>query len=291
MDLTALKAFDLVATHGGYGKASRASGCAKATLSRRIMELEHRKGVRLIERGARTLRLTEEGAALHARTHGLLSDLADAVESIHSGGRQPRGTVRVSAPVLFSHTLLAPLAAEFTRRYPGITLEIRAEDRRVDLVEDGFDVAIRVNPPADSLLVGRCFARDRMLLTAPAGLRLPRRAATPPEIPAVVLANASGGTPWTFQHGKTTRTVTPAPRLVLSSLLMVRDAVRAGAGAALLPQSMTRPGPATEGLKIWGIVPDRPVELWALHSSRRLTSSRVTAFIDFLCEQFPDRWL
>ncbi len=292
MDLSALADFDLVATHGGFGKASRSSGRAKATLSRHIMELELSLGIRLIERGARTLRLTEEGAALYERTHGLLADLAEAGAAASSGLTTPRGTLRISAPVLFAHTLMGALAAEYTKAYPDVRLDIRAEDRKIDLVEDGYDIAIRVNPHPDSTLVGRCFARDRMLLVAPDGLRRPRRTAGGiPDIPAVVLSSAFDQGPWTFQEGKTTRTVNPVPRLILSSLLILRDAVRAGAGAALIPQSMVRPGPASEGLAIWGAVPDRQVELWALHRSRRLVNAKVSTFIDFLCARFPDRWL
>lgn len=294
MDLSSLSDFDLVATHGGFGKASRSSGRAKATLSRRIMDLEQSLGVRLIERGARALRLTEEGAVLYERTHTLLADLAEAGASVSGGHTAPRGTLRISAPVLFSHTLMGTLSTEYAGRYPDVRLDIRAEDRRVDLVEDGYDIAIRVNPHPDSTLVGRCFARDRMLLVAPAGLRRPYRtrgAADIPDIPAVTLNNTSDQGPWVFQDGKTARTVNPVPRLVLSSLIMVRDAVRAGAGAALIPQSMVRPGPASEGLAIWGPLPDRQVELWALHRSRRLVNAKVSTFIDFLCARFPDRWL
>ncbi len=276
MDLSALADFDLVATHGGFGKASRSSGRAKATLSRHIMELELSLGIRLIERGARTLRLTEEGAALYERTHGLLADLAEAGAAASSGLTTPRGTLRISAPVLFAHTLMGALAAEYTKAYPDVRLDIRAEDRKIDLVEDGYDIAIRVNPHPDSTLVGRCFARDRMLLVAPDGLRRPRRTAGGiPDIPAVVLSSAFDQGPWTFQEGKTTRTVNPDPP----------------PPAALIPQSMVRPGPASEGLAIWGAVPDRQVELWALHRSRRLVNAKVSTFIDFLCARFPDRWL
>ncbi len=100
MDLQALTDFNLVAAHGGFGRASRASGRAKATLSRRVAELEQSLGVRLIERGSQSLRLTDEGRALHERTSGPLSDIAEAGEAVVLGASTPRGRLRVSAPVL-----------------------------------------------------------------------------------------------------------------------------------------------------------------------------------------------
>ena len=97
MDLRALTDFNLVATHGGFGRASRHSRRAKATLSRRVAELEQSLGARLIERGGQTLRLTEEGRILHEHTQGLLSEIAEAGEAIALGASTPRGRLRVSA--------------------------------------------------------------------------------------------------------------------------------------------------------------------------------------------------
>ncbi|WP_372822749.1 LysR family transcriptional regulator [Pseudomonas parafulva] len=293
MDLSALADFNLVAAHGGFGKASRFSGRPKATLSRRVMDLEQSLGVRLLERGARSLRLTEEGQVLHERTHGLLGDILEAGELVSAGQTSPRGYLRVSAPVLFSHTLVGRLAAGFARRYPQVRLDITAEDRNVDLVEDGYDVVIRVNPKADALLVGRCFARDDMLLVAPAALPRPSVSCDGEiaEVPAVALANRFDKGPWHYQDGDTLGTVMPDVRLRLSSLIMIRDAVLAGAGAALIPRSLLQRDEQLAKLSIWGRMPDRPIELWALHASRRLVSRKVTAFIDYLCEAFPDQIL
>lgn len=293
MDLSALADFNLVATHGGFGKASRHSGRPKATLSRRIIKLEQSLGARLFERGTRRLRLTEEGQALYEHTHILLGEIADAGALVAAGKSTPRGHLRVSAPVLFSHTLLGHVAAGFSQAYPDVLLDVTAEDRQVDLVEDGYDVVIRVNPRPDALLVGRCFARDEMLLVAPSTLPCPARPSgpQPPTVPAVVLANIFDGGPWHYQTGDTLNTVMPDVRLRLSSLITIRDAVLAGAGAALLPRSLLAQDPRQTGLALWGRMPDRPIELWALHASRRLVSTKVTAFINYLCDAFPARTL
>ncbi|AMG88004.1 LysR family transcriptional regulator [Bordetella parapertussis] len=293
MDLSALADFNLVAAHGGFGKASRSSGRPKATLSRRVMDLEQSLGVRLLERGARSLRLTEEGQALHERTCGPLGEIIEAGESVAAGLSAPRGRLRVSAPVLFSSTLLGRIAAGFAQAYPEVRLDVVAEDRNIDLVDDGYDVAIRVNPRPDAALVGRCFARDDMLLVAPPALARPAAAADgqAPTVPAVALANVFDSGAWHYQDGDTLNTVMPDVRLRLSSLLMIRDAVQAGAGAALIPRSLLAQGGAHASLAVWGRIPDRPVELWVLHNSRRLVSTKVAAFVEYLCAAFPARTL
>jgi DNA-binding transcriptional LysR family regulator len=160
MDLLALADFHLVVTHGGIGRASRASGRPKATLSRRVMELEESLGVRLLDRGSRSLRLTEEGGTLHARTKGLLGEIVEIGEAISEGIARPRGRLRIISPLQFAHTSFGPIAAAFIRAYPEVRLEITAEDRAVDPVEEGYDLVIRANPAPDDKLVGRCFLQE-----------------------------------------------------------------------------------------------------------------------------------
>lgn len=293
MDLSALADFNLVASHGGFGKASRISGRPKATLSRHVMDLEQSLGVRLLDRDARALRLTEEGQALYEQTHALLGEIKEAGDSVSAGLATPRGRLRVSAPVLFSHTMLGRLATGFAREYPEVQLDITAEDRNVDLIADGYDVAIRVNPRPDALLVGRCFARDDMLLVAPPALKRPSASpdGTPVHVPAVALTSSFDSGPWNYQDGDTLNTVIPDVRLRLSSLIMIRDAVLAGAGAALIPHSLLSQAGPGFGFSIWGRQVDCPIELWVLHASRRLVSTKVTAFVDYLCDAFPHRTL
>ncbi|HWK44307.1 MAG TPA: LysR family transcriptional regulator [Stellaceae bacterium] len=292
MDLRALVDFNLVAAHGGLGRASRASGQPKATLSRHIAELEDSLGLRLLERGSRSLRLTEEGAALHARTEGLLREIAEAGETIGTGVGRPRGRLRVSAPVLFAHVALGRIAARFVAAYPEVRLEITAEDRFVDPIEEGYDVVIRINPAPDDRLIGRCFLHDEMLVVASPSIARPSCApGSASTVPAVVLNTASPDTTWRIRGETQMDDLVPDPILRLSSLVMVRDAVLANAGAALLPRSMVAGDLAAGHLSCWGVIDDRPVSAWALHVSRRLVSSRVTAFINALVAAFPEQRL
>ncbi|MDF3980573.1 LysR family transcriptional regulator [Luteibacter sp. PPL201] len=286
MDLNALDDFQLVATQGGFGKASRASGRSKATLSRRVAELEDAMGVRLIERGSHRLALTEAGRLLLQRVEGPMREVAEAVAAARDGVSTPRGRLRVSAPQLFSQLALGHIAARFVATYPQVQVETVTEDRVVDLVDEHVDVAIRINPRTDSDLVGRCFARDRLLLVAPPGLPRPAPAGpAPTPMPAVVMPTYRDGDVWSAREGGTC--VQPLPVLYASSLLMIRDAVAAGAGVALLPQSIAAPLVQTGDVAVWGVVGE-PTELWVLHTSRRLQSPKVRAFVDFIGAQFPD---
>jgi len=284
MNLNALSDFILVATNGGLGKASRASGISKATLSRRIADLEEQMGVRLIERSARGLKLTEAGATLISRTEGLLSEVTEAMTAVGDGVSTPRGRLRVAAPVLFSQLAMGRIGAEFCAAYPEVEIEIVAEDRMVDLVEEQFDVAIRINPRPDSNLVGRCFAKDRLVVVAAPQISRPLPGAIR-AIPAIV---TSGFQPnhWTLDGGLLV--LEPIPKLRFSSLLMVRDAAIAGGGAALIPQSIAWNQLARGDLIQWGIMSGPERTLWVLHTSRRLAAPKVRAFVDFICARYPD---
>jgi DNA-binding transcriptional LysR family regulator len=283
MDLNALSDFALVAANGGLGKASRASGRSKATLSRRIADLEEQLGVRLIERSARGLKLTEAGQMLMDRTEGPMHEVADAMTSAREGLSVPRGRLRIASPVLFSQLAMGRICAEFCAAYPEVTCDVVADDRMVDLVEEQFDAAIRINPSPDSSLVGRCFARDRLVVVAAPSVPMPAPGEVSP-VPAVVSTSFEAGN-WTLDDGRLV--LEPVPRLRLSSFLMVRDAAVAGAGAALMPQSIAWAQLTRGELVQWGMVSGAEPALWVLHTSRRLPAPKVRAFVDFMCGRYP----
>ncbi|KRB79797.1 LysR family transcriptional regulator [Sphingomonas sp. Root710] len=284
MDLLALADFNLVARHGGFGRAARATGRPKATLSRRVAELEASLNVRLFERGARMLKLTEEGRALHARTAALLTELDETAAAIASGGGSPRGRLRVSAPLLFSQTAMGRLAAGFAKRFPEVRLEVTTEDRPVDMVEEAYDLVIRVNPDPDETLIGRVLLRDRLVIVASPDLARP---ADNMSVPAVVRGTADPGPAWEMRTANGLARVVIDQVLSLSSLVMVRDAVRAGVGVGRLPVSLVSHDLKAGRLAHWGDVDGPGTELWALYPSRRLLSARVSAFLDYLKEAFP----
>jgi DNA-binding transcriptional LysR family regulator len=283
MDLVALADFNLVARHGGFGKASRASGRPKATLSRRVTDLEAALGLRLFERGARNLKLTEEGRALHERTAALLTELDETAATIAAGGDKPRGTLRISAPLLFSQTAMGRIAAGFALEHPDVRLEVTTEDRAVDMIEEGYDLVIRVNPDTDERLVGRAFLRDRLVVVASPALQKPAAGLS---VPGVV-RGPGGRQSWGVVTSDGPATIDIEPVLALSSLIMVRDAVRTGVGAARMPVSLVFHDLDDGTLQLWGDVEGSEIALWALYPSRRLLSARVSAFLDFLKQAFP----
>lgn len=319
MDLTSLADFNAVALHGGFGPASRALDRPKATLSRRVAELEEQLGVRLIERGSRTLRLTEEGLVLHERTRGLMTEIQEAGENVASRAPVPRGRLRISAPVVFAHVVLGPIATRFALAYPQVELEVVAEDRVVDPVEDGYDLVIRINPPSDEQLVGRRILGDQLWMVAAPTVSIPSASASASAsvsvsvsasasasasvaasasdtdalpVPAVMFAAAARIARWRVRvaggAGGEVRTFAPTPVLRLSSLLMVRDAVLSGVGTALLPRLLVEPDVLSGRLVCWGIDDGPPVEVWALYHSRRLLSAKVRAFMNLL-QDLPGR--
>lgn len=283
MDLLALADFTLVARHGGFGRASRAASRPKATLSRRVSELEAALGLRLFERGSRDLKLTEEGRALFARTGQLLTELEESATAIASGGDRPRGQLRISAPLLFSQTAMGKIAAGFALQYPEVTVEVSTEDRPVDMIEEGFDLVIRVNPDADESLVGRAFLHDRLVIVAAPQLARPTEDMPTPAVVRSIADRAE----WKIKTSLGTSILAVKPVLGLSSLVMVRDAVRAGVGAGRLPISLVSHEIADGTLVHWGDADVPGIALWALYPSRRLLSARVAAFLDYLNSAFP----
>ena len=286
MDLGALADFNAVVAHGGFSAAARALDRPKATLSRRVADLEQTLGVRLLERGARQIRLTEEGDALHQRTQGLMTELGEAMDAVTSHGALPRGRLRISAPVVFAHLFLARAAAHFALAYPQVTLEVVADDRVVDPVADGFDVVIRVNPTADERLIGRRIFEDALWVVTAPGLALPTAwpddgSAMP--VPAVVLSHATDGSTWEMRRADgAVRRLSPTPVLRVSTLLMAREAVLTGAAIGRLPKMAVQQDVREGRLRLLGVDASVPVEIWALYSSRRLLSAKVRAFIDML---------
>jgi len=284
MDLNALREFVAVALHGGFGAASRQAGIPKASLSRRIRQLEDQLGVRLIDRSSHAFRLTPEGELLHKDAAPLIAELAQLPERLHPD-QEPRGPLRVSAPVLLAHSTLGALAAEYRKRYPQVQLEIIGEDHFVDLITEGYDAVIRANPKENADYIGRCFLRERQVLTVSSAAGQ-LESVTP--LPLVSLPQRAAHTELTvLRDGQKIRLATTTV-LALSSPHMIRDAVLAGAGAGVLPPSLIR-GELQNGLlREIGALAEAEVEIWLLYPSRRHLSSRLRAFSDLLLETFPD---
>ncbi len=288
MDLEALADFNLVASHGGFSRASRITGRPKASLSRRVRQLEDSLGVQLIERGVRTLRLTEDGAALHARTSPLLDQIEDIEEILKGDVGLPHGRLRVSAPVLLAQRGLGRIAARYAAAYPDVQLEIIADDRFVDPLADGYGLVLRANPEPTTGLAGRCFLRDELIVVAHRSLPRPDDGGAAAPVPAVVLSGSTVTPVWRVAHEAGVQLLHTHASLHLSSMTMMHDAVLDGAGVAMMPRSLVQPDLDTGELVCWGSVEGRRIEVWALYAPHRHVSRKVSAFIRLLVEQFVD---
>lgn len=288
MNLDDLADFILVANHGGFAQASRASGRPKASLSRKVMDLETALGVRLFERGARTIRLSAEGAALLERASGPLREITEAADFLHDRRTKPYGLLRVSAPHLIGQLAMGRIAAEFTMAYPDVQLSINLEDREVDLVNEGYDLVIRVNPEPNSELVGRCFTRDPVLIVSTPSLKTrftSTRRKSVSRLPVIVRAGSGDANSWRV-IGSPVKEIPIQKVLQLPLLAMIRDAALTGIGAARLPRLLVANDLAAGRLVSWGAVTDKPSELWVLHTSKRLQSPKIKAFVSFLEKAF-----
>ena len=283
-ELLGLADFHAVATHGSFSEAARATRTPKATLSRRIRALEEDVGVRLFERGGRSLRLTDDGIALKARTAQALAELVDASDELAGRAGHPRGRLRVNVPGLFAQTGFGAVVARFAAAYPEVLLDVVVQDAFVDPIADGFDAVVRVNPAPDSPLYGQLLYRDDFLVAARSDV--PRPHVSGQEVPAIVLAARPDGEEWTYESGTGVVAVKPRAVMRLASIALIRDAAISGAGAAVLPAFLAQPEIAAGRLENWGKLIGRSVEVWVLYPSKRLRSAKVAAFVDMLVEAY-----
>jgi DNA-binding transcriptional LysR family regulator len=245
------------------------------------MDLEASLGVRLFERGSRSVHLTQEGELLFKRTNGPLNEIAETADLLRDGNSQPQGRLRINVPSLFGLMLMGRLAAQFKASYPDVVLEVTMEDREVNLASEGYDLVIRANPKSDSELVGFCFQREQLLVVAAPTLTQQQ------PVPVVVRNSARNTALWQIA-GTPVREIQTLPVLELPAFTMIRDAVLTGIGAAKLPHLLVADDLAAGRLVNWGTVTGQPSEIWALHTSRRFASAKVKAFMQFLKTAFPE---
>lgn len=283
-----LRVLIAVVSAGGFAAGAERLGVAKSAVSRRIRELEDRLGARLFVRTTRRVQLTETGREFHDRAVKLLAELDEAEDAASSASGELKGRIRVAAPVSFTTHCLAPAVGRFLERHPAVTLSIDTDDRMVDLVRDGFDLAIRIARLPDSSLVARRLATIRHACVASPALL--ERFGTPqkPEdlsrFPGVVYSNREEASYWRFADN-VVPTVTS--QLDFANGDAVREAAIAGLGVAMLPTFIVHDAVRRGALSIVLARHMRPpIALHALHPSLRNQTARARAFIDFLVDAF-----
>ncbi|AJG19583.1 LysR family transcriptional regulator [Cupriavidus basilensis] len=294
-DLNDLSLFAQVVQHGSFSAASRASGVPKSRLSRRIAQLERDLGVQLLRRTTRQVRVTPIGEAYYERCRAMLAEAEAAREVIEQARDQPGGTLRVSCPVAIAQSLLAPAIGHFMQANPGVRIELEATNRRVDVIAEGFDLALRVRDVMDdSSLVVRTYGESPLMLVAsPALLDSIGRPRTPEALdgmPGVNQKPHDGKHVWTLTCNTGQSIHVPYdPRLVTDEFALLRAAAIAGVGVAMLPRMFCRD--AIESGELEVLLPQWIMPVGTLHAvfpSRKGMPPALRRFLDFLADILPE---
>lgn len=295
-DLNDFYYFVQVVDRGGFAPAGRALGVPKSKLSRRIATLEERLGVRLIQRSTRHFSVTEIGQTFYAHCKAMLVEAEAATEAVEVTRSEPRGIVRLACPVTLLDARVGEMLAEFLAAHPRVEVHLDATNRRVDVVGEGIDVAIRVRPPPlqDTDLVMRVLAeRSQCLVASP---RLLEHFGAP-EVPAdlVRLPSMDLGIPqnehvWNlFGPDHAHAAIHHHPRLITRGMLTLRAAAMTGVGVVQLPMMIVREhlarGELVHVVPQWA--PRREI-IHAVFASRRGLLPSVRALIDFLADRFQE---
>ena len=292
-----MRVFTAVVDAGSFVGASDALDMSKAAVSRHVADLESRLGVRLLHRTTRRLSLTPEGEVFHGRCRELLGGVEEAETEITARSGEASGVLRINVPFSFGLLHLAPLWAEFMAQHPLVVLDVTLADRVVDLVEEGFDMAVRIARLPNSSLVSRQLTSTRLVLCAsPAYLEAQGR----PEHPGDLARHAvltyslfSMGEQWEFtgpDGAPGTTSVKVSPRLRTNSGDTCRVAALRHQGIVLQPSFLVGPdlqaGTLVEVMPAW-----RSIELgvYAVYPSRKFVSPKVRRMIEFLVDAFRMR--
>lgn len=291
---TALTVFRHVAELNSFAQAGRRLGLSAPAISKNIAELEARLGARLIHRTTRRMALTEEGRIYLEHVVRGLDALAEADQALCPVKAAPSGVLRVSAPMTVTLTRLSTAIPAFLARHPALRLDLDLDDRRVDIVREGFDLAIRGSDHLeDSSLVARRLAvMPHVLCGAPSYFAAHGVPASPAELGAhaCIRFSLSGhADTWEFrQDGRVERIAVDA-RYSVTSSLAVRDALRAGLGLSLIPRPYVEEdletGRLQAALEDWRTV---ETTLHAVYPSRQHVAPKIRAFLDFLIEVFGE---
>jgi DNA-binding transcriptional LysR family regulator len=296
MDLNDINVFTKVAETKSFTGAADALGLPKSTVSRKLAQLEERLGVRLVQRTTRKLALTEIGEAYYERCQRIVSDIHSAEQLVTDMQASPRGRLRITASVDFSTRFLGGIIAEFLAANPEINIELEATDRLVDLIEDGFDLAVRIGPMPESTLIARRLASLSLVLCASpayiASRGMPSSIDELDEHDHVLFTPSSRNQTWTLVNGDQTYEFGRPARLASNNFGTVVDVTRRGSGIALISEFIIRgeikAGTLVEVLPQWRT---RPSDVHAVYPARQNLPPRLALFLEHLTKSLnPAPW-
>ncbi|MFC4698988.1 LysR family transcriptional regulator [Glaciecola siphonariae] len=292
LNLLEMKTFTTLVECQSSSKTAELLGVANSAVSRRIKDLESHLGVQLIKRTTRRMSVTDDGMHFYQRCRRILEDIEEAEHELNNQARDIKGTIKLSAPLSFGVKHLAPIITEFMLAYPAINIDVDLTDRRIDLLEEGFDLAIRIGKLEDSSLRARKLAPIRHLVCAsPQFLSAHGPIETPSQLqdlPALCYSNIKHPDRWDFtdQYGKK-GSVRIQAKMRSSNGDTLRHAACAGLGLICEPEFIVKDCLANNTLK--AILTDYTwyeMNLYAVYPQTRFVSKRLRVFIDFLAAHF-----
>ncbi|MDH4608698.1 LysR family transcriptional regulator [Pseudomonas sp. BN102] len=289
-----MRVFVVVVETGGFSAAAQRLNIAKSVVSRRMSALERHLECRLFNRTTRRLSLTETGLDYFERTQRILRDLAEAEEATRSLQSELRGRLRLAAPMSFGLKYLSPALNEFMRAYPGLEVELDLNDRYVDLVNEGYDITLRIGRLSDSTLVARELGPcPHAVCASPGYLAAHGRPEAPDDLrehTCLGYKNRANSSQWQFLMGREWRSVAIRPRLMANNGEVLVQAAVDGLGLVSLPRFLLAESLANGQLV--EVLQDYPLpssQIYAVCPPGRRLPAKVRAFIDFLVDRFAQQ--
>ena len=290
--LGAMQAFVRVVEAGSFVRAADRLGLSTSSLSRLVADLEQHLGARLLNRTTRRLSLTESGQAYYERCVTLLADLAEAEAVAGQSAAQARGTVRLTCSYSMAEQRVAPAIASFVRAHPAVRFELVVSDRIVDLVEEGFDLAVRIGAAGSENLVARKLGETRLLACASAGYLKAHGAPRAPEDlerhNCLTYEYVAPRNLWRFRDAAgSERAVRVSGNLHSNNGDLLAEAAAQGAGVVFEPAFIV--GPEVRAGRLVALLQDfvaPPMPIYAVYPSRKHLSAKVRLFVDFLVERY-----
>lgn len=285
--LIAMETFIGVIEAGSFSAAARRLNVGQPAVSKSIAQLEERLGVRLLLRSTRGLTPTDAGQKFYERAKRVIEEADEAELAVRISGASLSGRLRVCAPVTFARLRIVPSMKAFLAAHPGLTLEVVLDDRHIDLLEEGIDVALRMGALGDSSMTARKIGKSRRIVVGtPAYFELAGTPNVPADLithEAIIYEQRGGGATWSFKRGSSETAVAVSGRMRVTAAEGVRAAVLADMGVAIASEWMFAPELASGAVK--AVVADwtlPPVDLWAVFPTGRMASAKARAFVAFV---------
>jgi DNA-binding transcriptional LysR family regulator len=291
MDVHGMRVFARVAALSNISAAATELEMTPGNVSKRLQTLENSLGVRLFDRNTRMIRITEEGEMLLRSVTRILAEIDEVRETLAESATHPRGTLRVTAPAALGRSV-RPGICEFQQKHPNVTIDLNLTDRIVDILEEGYDVAIRTGPLPDSQLIAKRLAPDKyFILASPAYIEKYGRPVNPNDLVNHNCLVLGENSVWRFSNGNSDLAVRVSGTLSSNSTEMLIEAAMYGLGIVRISAMKTTD--VIQSAQLVRVLDDYDVAgdtaIWALFPSSRHISPKVRVFLDFFAEKFRHR--